>query len=86
MAVYYKGREINEIDYVKVEQSGSESGNLFETIGYPVTPQYIQDGIEYSKTIKDNWDASITSCKDKYKDNTQLVYFPLVDTSNVTNM
>ena len=86
MAVYYKGRKINEIDYVKVEQGGSESGNLFETIGYPVTPQYIQDGIEYSKTIYDNWDASITSCKNEYKGNKQLVYFPKVDTSNVTNM
>lgn len=63
-----------------------EGGISFEVIGYSKTPQYILDGIDYSKTIYDNWDASITSCQDKYKGNKQLVYFPLVDTSNVTTM
>jgi surface protein len=68
-----------------IPQEGG-GGISFEVIGYPVTPQYIQDGIDYAKTIQDNWDASITSCQDKYKGNKQLVYFPLVDTSNVTTM
>ena len=86
MAVYYKGRKINEIDYVKVEQGGSESGNPFELIGYTSIPKYIQDGIDYAQTIYDNWDASITNRYNGFKDDTQLIYFPLVDTSNVTNM
>ena len=77
----------NAVKNIPQEGGGSsEGGNTFEVIGYTETPQYIQDNIDYSKTIYDNWDASITSCKDKYKGNTQLVYFPLVDTSNVTNM
>lgn len=71
---------------VNVASQGGEGGNLFETIGYPETPQYIQDGIEYAKTIQNNWDASITNRHNAFSDDTQLVYFPLVDTSNVTNM
>ena len=71
---------------VNVASQGGEGGNLFETIGYTSTPQYILDGIEYAKTIQNNWDASITNRNNAFSDDTQLVYFPLVDTSNVTNM
>ena len=73
-------------DIVTGGGGSSEGGNPFEAIGYSEIPQYIQDGIDYSKTIYDNWDASITSCINKYKEDKQLVYFPLVDTSNVTTM
>ena len=61
-------------------------GNSFSVIGYPSAPQYIQEPIDYAQPIYDNWDASITSCYDKFKGDKQLVYCPLVDTSNVTNM
>ena len=85
--IYYKGRQIDEINVYNVEgQGGGEGGNSFSAIGYPSVPQYIQDGIDYAKTIYDNWDASITNRYNGFKDDTQLMYFPLVDTSNVTNM
>ena len=124
--IYYKGRQIDEINAYNVEQvdtnnqtkeieinkngetiitydegytgleqvtvnvnvtsQGGEGGNLFSVIGYTETPQYIQDGIDYAKTIYDNWDASITNRNNAFKDDKQLVYFPLVDTSKVTNM
>ena len=71
---------------VNVASQGGEGGNSFSVIGYPSVPQYIQDGIEYAKTIQNNWNASITNRQDAFSDDTQLVYFPLVDTSNVTNM
>ena len=71
---------------VNVASQGGEGGNPFSVIGYPSVPQYIQDGVEYAKTIQDNWNASITNRQDAFSDDTQLVYFPLVDTSNVTNM
>ena len=71
-------------DIVTGTSSGSD--NIFEAIGYEATPQYIQAGIDYSKTIYDNWNASITSCNEKFKEDKQLMYFPLVDTSNVTTM
>ena len=71
---------------VNVASQGGEGGNLFSVIGYPSVPQYIQDGVDYAKTIYDNWDASITNRMNAFSDDTQLVYFPLVDTSNVTSM
>ena len=85
--IYYKGRQIDEINAYNVEgQGGGECGNTFEVIGYTETPQYIQVGIDYGQQIYDNWDASITDCSNKYKGDKQIIYFPLVDTSNVTNM
>ena len=63
----------------------SEGGNSFEPLGY-AAPKYIQDGIDYGKTIKDNWDASVTSTFCAFSGDTQLMFFPNVDTSNVTNM
>lgn len=124
--IYYKGRQIDEINAYNVEQvdtnnqskeieinkngetiitydegytgleqvtvnvnvasQGGEGGNSFSVIGYTEVPQYIQDGIDYAKTIYDNWDASITNRMNAFKNDTQLVYFPQVDTSNVTNM
>lgn len=71
---------------VNVTSQGGEGGNSFSVIGYTEVPQYIQDGIDYSKEIYDNWDASITNRSNAFKGDTQLIYFPLVDTSNVTDM
>ena len=71
---------------VNVASQGGEGGNPFETIGYTSTPQYILDGIEYAKTIQNNWNASITNRSNAFKDDLQLMYFPQVDTSNVNNM
>lgn len=66
--------------------SSGGGGNPFEEIGYTATPEHIQDDIDYSKEIYDNWDASVTSRQNAFKSDKQLVYFPKVDTSNVTNM
>ena len=71
---------------VNVASQGGEGGNSFSVIGYPEVPQYMQDGIDYAQTIQDNWNASITSRANAFKDDKQLMYFPLVDTSKVTNM
>ena len=54
-------------------------------IGYTDTPQEILDGFDYAKQIKDNWNSSITTMNQKYQNNINLRYFPIVDTSNVTN-
>lgn len=55
-------------------------------IGYSETPQNILDDFNYSKDIKDNWDSSVTNLSNKFSSDTQLVYMPLVDTSNATNI
>lgn len=86
---YINGIEINK--FVVVDENGNEtntgttSGSDFAVIGYEETPQFIKDDIEYSKQIYDNWDASITSLRGKFSGYTDLVYFPLVDVSNVTS-
>lgn len=70
----------------KAGGGGGSSDLDWSAIGYDSTPQSIVDGYNYAKQIYDNWDSSVTSLNSKYSRNTELVYFPLVDTSNVTTM
>ena len=55
-------------------------------IGYSTAPQSVLDGHAYAKNIYDNWDTTQTNLYGRYAGDKQLVYFPLVDTSNVTGM
>ena len=55
-------------------------------IGYSGTPQPIIDNFEYSKKIAREWNSSTTSVVKKYYQDRKLVFFPFVDTSNITNM
>lgn len=55
-------------------------------IGYEETPSSVIDNFNYAKDIKDNWDSSITKMTSKYRADVNLYFFPLVDTSNVTDM
>ena len=55
-------------------------------IGYNFVPDDKVTGYNYAKTIKANWDNSVTTMLQMYQGNTNLVFFPLVDTSNVTNI
>lgn len=48
-------------------------------------PALTQADIDYAKEILDAWDPATTSLANAYKDNTRLVIFPKIDTSNVTN-
>ena len=62
------------------------SGPDWTAIGYEdETPQSIIDGYNYAKNIYDNWDSSITSAYQMYKNDKKLVFFPSVDMSNITN-
>lgn len=75
--------------YVDVKQDG---GNVdFSLIGYDNEENgnaidKINEDIAYSKSIYDAWDSSKTSARWRYSYNTKLVYFPKIDTSNVTDM
>lgn len=55
-------------------------------LGYSGTPDVLTAGYNYAKEIYDNWNSSITDMWYKYNGNKNLLFFPLVDTSNVTNM
>lgn len=54
-------------------------------IGYSETPQFVQDGYDYAKTIYDNWDSSRLSFYSMFANDESLIFMPLVDTSNGTD-
>ena len=65
----------------------SGGGGLdWSAIGYSGTPQNITTDYNYSKNIYDNWDSTQTNLTNKFQNNNNLVYMPLVDTSNATNV
>lgn len=61
-------------------------GTDWSEIGYSAEPQSVIDGFDYAKTIYDNWDSSQTSLRQKFKNDTDIVFMPLVDTSNATDL
>jgi surface protein len=60
-------------------------GNPFEDIGYTVTPQFVQDDINYSKLLYEDWNESdnIYFVGNNYP---ELVYCPMINTSNMNSM
>ena len=62
------------------------SSHAWSAIGYNGEPKSLQEMFDYSKEIYDNWDNTIIDLKRKFVGDKKLVWFPLVDTSNVTNM
>ena len=79
--IYYEGNKINEINYVAYEVGG----NSFRDIGYPETPDFIQKGIDYAKSIYDSWTCIENGILD-FSNRKELVYFPLVDTSTLQSV
>ena len=68
---------IGKIDDI---QTGGE--NPFEAIGYENKPSHIQDDIDFSLSYMKNFNTNQT----KFKCDRRMVYFPLVDTSKITDM
>ena len=62
------------------------SSHAWSAIGYNEEPKSFQEMFDYSKEIYDNWDNTIIVLNYKFNGDKKLVWFPLVDTSNVTNM
>lgn len=56
----------------------------WSAIGYNERPKFIDDGYNYAKAIKNNWDASVTNLNYKYSSDFNLKFMPVVDFSNVT--
>lgn len=65
-------------------EPGSSFPPDWSQIGYSNTPKFIINDFNYSKEIYDNWDSSVTNLGRKFFQNKQLIYMPLVDTSNAT--
>jgi len=62
------------------------SSHDWSVIGYNGEPKSLQEMFDYSKEIYDNWDNTIIDLNSKFSRDKKLIWFPLVDTSNVTNM
>ena len=60
-------------------------GSDWSEIGYTEEPDFIQTGIDYGKQIQNNWDSSVTYRKNAFLQDYQLMFFPEVDTSKITN-
>lgn len=70
-----------------VDSIPSGGGGIdWSEIGYSGTPQSVQDGYDYAKQIYDNWDSSQTNLRRKFRDDINIVFMPLVDTSNATDL
>ena len=98
--VEYEGRidslytEIDElnatIEDLRNGGGGSESSIDFGVIGYTEENagaffEYERDSLEYSKKIKDEWNPSLLTTL-QFRNDTNLIYLPYIDTSNFTNM
>lgn len=70
----------------KKASGGGGTGRDWSAIGYSGEPKPITDGYNYAKQIYDNWDATITSYENKYRNDYDLIYFPKVDLSKATNL
>lgn len=71
--------------YLLGKQSSGGGGLNWSAIGYSEEPESIEEDYNYSKNIYDNWDTTRTSYGNLYYNNSNLVFFPLVDTSAGTN-
>ena len=84
----------HQIDDETIDQYGAfvdsipqGGGGLdWSEIGYNAEPQSVIDGFDYAKTIYDNWDSSQTSLTQKFINDTDIVFMPLVDTSNANDL
>lgn len=63
---------------------GGGSDLDWTVLGYSERPEAIDDGYNYALQIKNNW-VSPTTMSTKFTDNYDIVYMPLVDTSNATS-
>ena len=64
---------------------GGGSSRDWSEIGYSEEPNTLEDGFDYAKQIYDTWDASITNRNQGFRGNSDLIVFPNVNFSNVTN-
>lgn len=55
-------------------------------IGYSNAPGILLTDFSYAKNIYDSWNESTTSMGSMFENDTNLVYIPLINTSNATNM
>lgn len=93
-----KGVSVGDVSFTeystKIDEitTGGSGGDFdFSVIGYDTTlnnscNNKIQEDIDYSTTILNNWNPSTTFANNQFSADKKLVYCPLIDTTNVTTM
>lgn len=71
-------------EVLNIPSGGGGTSYDWSTIGYSGEPQYIQDGYNYAQTIYNNWDSTQTDYSSKFRNDTNLIYMPMVDTTQGT--
>lgn len=77
---------INPQDFSSEITSIQSGGRDWSEIGYDAEPSFIQDGFDYAKQIKDNWDDSKANVSYKFKDDNNLIFLPHLNYDNATNI
>lgn len=73
--------------YLLGKQAGGSGGGSYDwpAIGYSGEPQAIKEGYDYAVEIMNNWQPA-TNLANKFYGDANLMFMPLVDTSNTEGM
>lgn len=71
---------------IKIRLSNVSVNSEFDVLGYSGTEEPLNSYFNYSKDIVKNWDDSQTGLMNRFRNDKNLVFCPLVDTSNADNM
>lgn len=79
--------KLNDKDIkIKIRLSNVSVNSEFDVMGYNGSEEPINSYLNYSKDIFKNWDDSQTGLMSKFRNDKNLVFCPLVDTSKANNM
>ena len=71
---------------IKIRLANVQVNSEFDVMGYNGSEQPLFGYLEYSKDIVKNWDDSQIGLMSKFRNDKNLIFCPLVDTSKAENM
>lgn len=71
---------------IKIQLANVSVNSEFDVMGYDGSEEPINSYLNYSKDIFKNWDDSQTGLMSKFRNDKDLIFCPLVDTSKANNM
>ena len=71
---------------VRKKKGGQVYPPDWSQIGYDDTPISTLNGFNYAKNIQENWDTSLHTYTEKYRDDYNLMYFPKMDDTITVSM
>lgn len=67
-----------DTEIANLPSGGGGSSVDWNAIGYSSDPLFNQDGYNYALQVKENWDETSTNYSGKFRNDSNLVYMPLV--------